>query len=409
MTDESGRSYAHLPEDLILKILNGAPKSVDRMKKMFDSQEESLQQGRDAFWKKGIIRQLGDDVKPTDSVMAADGGHIIEKMAGADLLLAVAVGVEGLRAAENRPDGWLADGNQYYQWQTVLPHDDETPRLCQGVMFLMELSVLAGASYDVKIMDGAHFTPLLKINSMLSAGKDAQDAPRMEYSAALREFLHTTYDKMIPHIPNIIKDAMSDEGIVAIAKYSSSRDLLDSQVRDLEITLDDKTFFTLILEEGEYTRPFPVGQSPEEKERWNHLHIKCNLPYLFEEGEQKEKLEELNGLLDNAIAPIRAGVGKESDLRFTYYKPHGDGPAYRIECKKALVEDDEKFKRMLASIKRQIVYPDIREPFPQYLADLMAKSVSGGLTALQDAILLSPDLSLLKDGRINLLLPYRSK
>ena len=402
MTDESGRSYAHLPEDLILKILNAAPESVDRMNEMFDVQEKPLQQAMDALRNEGIVSQLGN-VQHTDSVMAADGGHIIEKMAGADLLLAVAVGVEGLRAESGGNSGGWKDRNQYKQWQTVLPHDEATPRLCQGAMFLMELSVLADASYDIKIMDGAHFTPILKINSMLST---MESQPGRKYSDALRKFLRETYDKMIPDIPDIIAGAFSDKNIIAIAKYSSSRDLLDSRVRNPAITLDDKTFFTLGLREGEYTLPMSVGQSGEERRKiWDGLHIGCNL--------EIPERQELKMRLTDAIAPIctsrQNGRPQQSSLAFTYYKPHKGGVAHRIECKKSLADDSGKFERMLASIKRQIVYPDIREPFPQYLADLMAKSVSGGLAALQDAIRLSPGLSLLKDGRINLLFPYRSK
>jgi len=47
-----------------------------------------------------------------------------------------------------------------------------------------------------------------------------------------------------------------------------------------------------------------------------------------------------------------------------------------------------------------LLAPEIREPFPQYLVDLMAKNVAGGLFAIQEAIRLSPDLKLDK-GKFN--------
>ena len=71
-------------------------------------------------------------------------------------------------------------------------------RLCQGVMFMMELSVLAGADYEIRIMDGAHFTPILKINSMLTAKEENAGA---QYADALREFLGETYKKPSPTFP----------------------------------------------------------------------------------------------------------------------------------------------------------------------------------------------------------------
>ena len=323
-------------------------------------------------------------------------------MSGTDLLLAVAVGVEGLHNEEGY--GWQ-ENRQYEQWQTVMPHDEATPRLCQGAMFLMELGVLAGSTHEIRIMDGAHFTPLLKINSMLSAREEHAGE---EYIAALRSFLSETYSKIIPDIPDMIASALNDPGVIAIAKYSSSRDLLDSHVKNAGVdgvTLDDKTFFALGLDENEYTKPMSVGQSKEEKRKiWNELHIKCNL-------EISEK-DDLNEHLKNAINPIRTkdhDGQKESELFFSYYKPYANGAAYRIECKKVLAEDTKRFERVLTSIKSQIAYPDIREPFPQYLADLMAKSISGGAYALQDAVRLALVDELENTERLDLLFSYRSR
>ena len=394
--------YAHLPEDLIQKMLEAVPHTVEKMEKMLGAQDEPIQAGISALRKKNIICKLKPQVTPINSLMAADGGQVIERMSGMDLLLAVAVGVEGLHNKEG--DGWRDGSNQYEQWQTVMPHDEATPRLCQGAMFLMEIGVLAGATHEIRIMDGAHFTPLLKINSMLSAKEENAGA---EYVDALRGFLSETYRKIIPDIPDIISKALNDPGIIAIAKYSSSRDVLDSHVKSAGIngiTLDDKTFFGLGLDADEYTKPMSVGQSEEERRKiWNELHIHCNL--------EIEEKEELNMRLKKAIHPISTRNGKErkeSELFFSYYKPYANGPAYRIECKRSLGEDAERFERSLAGIKQQVVYPDIREPFPQYLGDLMAKSVSGGLHALQDAVRLSLVHESTDANRLDLLFSYRS-
>ena len=403
MSADGPTPYAHLPEDLIQKMLEAVPRTVEKMEKMLGAQDEPIQAGIRALRNRNIICKLRPQTPPINSLMAADGGQVIERMSGMDLLLAVAVGVEGLH--NKAGDGWRDNSNQYEQWQTVMPHDEATPRLCQGAMFLMEIGVLAGATHEIRIMDGAHFTPLLKINSMLSAKEEHAGE---EYVAALRGFLSETYKKIIPDIPDIISSALNDPGIIAIAKYSSSRDVLDSHVRGAGIhgiTLDDKTFFALGLASDEYTKPMSVGQSGEERRKiWNDLHLHCNLDI--------EEKEELNERLEKAIHPIRTKKGKEekeSELFFTYYKPYDNGPAYRIECKRSLAEDTDRFERVLAGIKQQIVYPDIREPFPQYLADLMAKSVSGGLHALQDAVRLSLVHEAKSADRVDLLFSYRSR
>lgn len=388
------RNYAHLPDELLAKILDHVPSTVEKMNDMFDIQDEPIKQGIDHLRKDGKLEKLST-LEYSTSLIAVDGSFILEKMTGSDLLLAVAVGVEGL--TEDKTKDWGEEKNQYYQWQTALSHDEANARLGQGAMFLMELSVLASAEHDIRIMDGAHFTSILKINSMLSA-KD--DNAGEEYAQALRDFLKETYKKIIPDIPDIIKAAFNDDRIIALAKYSSSRDVIDAFLSKYKIKIDDKTFFSLGLNEDEYLKPLSVGQSAEERRKiWDDLHIGCNLDI-----PEREKLKQA---LEEAIRPLTT-KGKESELYFTYYKPYQDGPAYRIELKKSLAQDVARLEKYLLSIKRQIVFPEIREPYPQYLVDLMAKSISTGMFAIEEAVKLSPALKIDK-GKFNLLFSYRTK
>ncbi len=397
----SERNYAYLPDDLISKILNEVPKTVDKMNKMFDIQEKPIKEGIDHLRKQGMIETLKTK-KYSGSLIAVDGGNIVDKMTGTDLLLAVAAGVEGL--SEDKSIDWGDEGNQFYQWQTVVPHDEANSRLCQGIMFLMELSVLANAEHEIRIMDGTHFTPIIKINSLLSA---FDDRVGLEYVQALRQFLKDTYEKIIPDIPDIIKAAFNDDKIIALAKYSSSRDVIEAYLKKYKINLDDKTFFTLALNEDEYLIPMSVGQSADERDRiWDELRIKCNLKI------PKVELNKLNEKLIEAINPIRTKCyhthkPKESTIYYTYYKPYQAGPAYKIEMKKSLATDKTRFEACLLSIKKQIIFPEIREPYPQYLVDLMAKSIAGGLFSIKEAIKLSPDFKIDKSN-FNLIFNYRT-
>lgn len=396
---EISSKYSHLPEELLGEILEHVPATVEKMNKMFDVQDEPIQQAIQKLRDEGLIKELGT-TESSDSLIAVDGGVVLEKMSGTDILLAVAVGVEGL--TEDKASGWKEGKNQFHQWQTVVPHGEANARLSQGVMFLMELTVLANASHEIRIMDGTHFTPILKINSLLSA-KDEKAGP--EYTQALRDFLKETYEKIIPDIPDIVSSALKEDKIVAITKYSSSRDILESKLAGEAISLDDKTFFTLGLKGGEYTVPLTVGQSQDERERiWDDLHIRCNLDI--------PERDELNRLLEETIEPLltynrTTRKAKESSLYFTYFKPYDDGPAYRLEIKGTLAQDPARLEKCLLSIKKQIVFPEIREPFPQYLVDLMAKNVAGGLYAIQEAIRLSPELKI-DNGKFNLLFGYRT-
>ena len=115
---------------------------------------------------------------------------------------------------------------------------------------------------------------------------------------------------------------------------------------------------------------------------WRTLH--------FNEGAPAE--QDIAEAFSAAIQPL-----KDCRIQFTYFKPDLLSPAFRLEIKP---ESDEADLSLLCStLSSQITGPFVREPYPQYLADVMAKSVGLGLTALQTAVQLGlsgmgrPDIS----------------
>lgn len=393
----SFKPYAYLPEDLLINILEQTPKTAIQLSKIIGYDDESIDSGVKELSSQGLIEtcQTNDCL---DSLIAVDGAQIVQKMTGSDILMSIAVGVEGLPKVP--ADNWNSFGEQYYHWQAALPHHVANARLTQGIMFLMELSILAKAQHQVRILDGSHITTILKLNSLLSA-KDDEFADE-SYVEALNSFLSDNYSKIIPDIPDIIDNAFRDPGIIALAKYSSSRDILDSFLAEHKIVGDDKTFFSLALDENQYTKPLPVGQSKKEEYQWKIVHIKCNLPLDIDEDE----FALLNKRLNDSIAPFRPKDDEDSELYFSYYKPFKDGLSYRIELKKELASDEKLFQKYLSSIKRQIFFPEIQEPYPQYLADIIAKNISFGMDAVTQAVRSNPLLS--NNKNFHLMLSYRT-
>jgi hypothetical protein len=398
MPANESKKYAYLPEDLILKMLEQAPQTAKKISELVNIDEAVVKKAREVLDSKGVIL-VNDGKDFTDSLIAVDGAQIVEKKTSSDILMSLAVGVEGLKEKESVT--WSSEGHQYYQWQTVLPHHEANPRLAQGIMFLMELSVLARANQAIRIMDGTHLTMILKLNSLLSAHDD--ELADQSYVAALEDFLKDQYEKIIPDIPDIIRDAFSDSSIIGMAKYSSSREIVDSLLKELAIIMDDKIFLTFLLKEDEFTKPLSVGQGTKEKEDWKQIHIRSNLPI---KSLDDKMTKELNERLEASISPFKIGSGKDSRLYFTFYRPFGEGPVYRIELKEELAADVARLKKFLTSIKRQIVFPEIREPYPQYLADVIAKNISFGMNAVEQAIYNDPSISNSKN--FDLIFPYRT-
>lgn len=411
------QGYAYLPEDLLLDMLNNSPEVVKKLVSFSDNSEK-VDEGRAKLEEIGYISKLDTSTVPSESLVAIDGATIIEKLTSCDLLMSIAVGVEGV--TESPAKEWTKDGKQYYSWQDILPHHPDNTRLAQGIMFLMELSILANADHEFRIMDGSHITSIMKLNSLMSAKSD--DFADKSYAQALQDFLQKNYSKVIPDIPTIIKDGFQDDSIVALTKYSSSRELLDSVLEKSEISGDDKSFMSLVLGENEYTMPLPVGQALRERNQWNSIHIKSNLDltelYYYENGQRIKYTESHKSILNRDLEKILhdfkpkrlkdspVNDNSDSKLYFFYFKPNENGVCYRVEVKESLAKNTERLQRFLMSLKNQIFFPDIQEPYPQFLADVIAKNISFGMEALKSSIFSSPELT--SDNNLNQLLSYRS-
>ena len=125
----------------------------------------------------------------------------------------------------------------------------------------------------------------------------------------------------------------------------------------------DKLLMGLLLHPGELLEPQQVSRDP-----WIALH--------FDAKKDEDKLTA--EAFQAAIEPLTS-----RQLAFTYFKPDDLSPAFRLELKMDLGSD--VLDMVCSTIATQMTGPFVREPYPQYLADVMAKSVGIGLSALQAA------------------------
>lgn len=151
MSNNQNDSYANLPDELLEDILEDAPKIANKIKPLFEELHQQRKTLHQTLDDNNLICRVGDlENPPSPSVAAVDGGQAIEKSIGADTLIAVAVGVEGLVREDKRKWGSV----QYKNWQDVLPHSSESnPKVTRGAMTALELLVISKTPHDVVISD----------------------------------------------------------------------------------------------------------------------------------------------------------------------------------------------------------------------------------------------------------------
>ena len=356
--------YADLPDEVLQKVLGRTAEVADAVRQLFTGITDRKSEMRAALRAAGQLKRYDElpGCPNTPTVAAVDGGAAIEKSLGADTALAVAVGIEGLTDA---PMVYWP-GVQYASWQETLPHQgDETGAACRGVMTALELAVLRDAPHDCVLLDGAHLTPVIALSAMLSVTNETLRARIAE--------VVTRYDTA-----DALREVMQKPSVVAVVKYDSSRDLshtfIPAELRGAGVGLDDKTLTTLLLEEGEYTTPQPVTLTQQSKNNWVSKHIPALTP--------TDAAREAVRLAVNDAVTLARGGG----ILFTYFKPHVWSSAFRLEIKPETATDPDKLCAVLTGIRTQIVSPEIREPYPQWVADRMAKSVGDALVALRTAV-----------------------
>jgi hypothetical protein len=345
---ESLEGYARLPEDLLRDLLDGAEDMVTEVTRLLSPALEGRERLRAALEDLGLVQTFTS----TDalSVCGVDGGYAVERTAAVDLILSVAVGVEGL---SHETTHW--EGAQYEWWTRVGEHELESERLGRGVMVSQELAVLAQAPHEVRILDGSHLTLVIQLNSALTA-----------FSDGLRREARRVWDRL--GTADTLRVVSTAPGILAMPKYDSSRHIADALSERLgeEIPGDDKYLLGQLLMPGELIVPQRVPEHP-----WTRLHFS---PQPGDEEIARSFQEAITSLTNRALV-------------YTYFKPLEFSPAFRLEMKEGL--EPAELDAVCSTLAGQITGPFVREPYPQYLADVMAKSVGLGLSALQSAVQLA--------------------
>jgi hypothetical protein len=298
---------------------------------------------------------------------AVDGGSVVDQLYAADRLVVCALVAEGMHT--------IRTGEIHHSaWTQVLAHQADLDRLASAVMTCMELSLLRGIGYQVRIFDGSHQTPVIALNSALSSANPrvrAMTAKIVEETGAvdaLRLLCHDT------------------EGarIVGLPKADSSTEFRDKYKHKYAFDLPsvtDRVLATEVLERGEMLKP-------RKPENWQRLHI-FSRRSTGEDAEQEpdprvtQHVHQIAKKLDAAIEPLRHCREAGHGIGITYLKPHSSDTCVKVEYKASAGIDHGTW--LAGVLSAEVPGPHMQEPYGQFVADLWAKNISIAAEALAAA------------------------
>jgi hypothetical protein len=357
-----------LPADMLESVLRDA----DRMAADTTALLEPLARQRDR------LRSMLQDneqiimVPPADQQLtlgAVDGGYVVDQLYAADRLVICALVAEGMRT--------IRTGELHHSvWTQVLAHQGDLDRLASAVMTCLELSLLRGIDYQVRIFDGSHQTPVIALNSALSSAN-----PRVRALTARVVEQTEAVDAL-----ELLCHDLTGAQIVGLPKADSSTEFCDKYRRHYGVELPpitDRVLATEVLDRGEMLKP-------RKPENWQRLHI-FSRRGTADDAEQEhdpkitQHVDDIARKLDAAIEPLRRGAEAGHGIGITYLKPHFSDTCVKVEYKASAGIDHGTW---LASVlSAEVPGPHMQEPYAQFVADLWAKNISTAAKALAAATL----------------------
>lgn len=357
-----------LPADMLESVLRDA----GRMAADTTALLEPLYRQRDRLRARLQAEKQIITVPPHDDQLtlgAVDGGSVVDQLYAADRLVVCALVAEGMHT--------IRTGEIHHSvWTQVLAHQTDLDRLASAVMTCLELSLLRGIGYQVRIFDGSHQTPVIALNSALSSANPrvrAMTAQIVEETGAVGALRLLCHDA---------------EGarIVALPKADSSTEFRDKYKREYAFDLPpvtDRVLATEVLERGEMLKP-------RKPENWRRLHI-FSRHRTGEDAEQEpdprvtEHVRQVAEKLDAAIEPLRHCGEEGRGVGITYLKPHSTDTCIKVEYKASAGIGHGTW--LAGVLSAEVPGPHMQEPYAQFVADLWAKNISTAAEALAAATL----------------------
>ena len=337
--------FGDLPDALINELLLHADIVADRAGQHVNAHILARDELRQRAHRLGLINSLPDLTQlPAMSVSAVDGSAVSIRLASFDLNSAAALAVDGI--------GFLPTGTGIRHDITIHVTDPiyYGREIAYALMFCMEydISLQEAAIRDLVMLDGAFSSGVIAISKALTSALNLND-----------DLSNSLYDRWTSSTAQNVSRILTTDRIIALPKRSWANEFA-TQTRLFdrkEVDTNGRSTANLILEPMEYSGPF---------------HFDTRTPQYQPPGTFAEYWRNLQRLFET--------------LRVVYFKPRIWSHAHRIELPAAIANDEQRLHETLECVRRQTSNQAMMEPYPLYVADRFAKSLSKGVRALQDTV-----------------------
>lgn len=341
--------FTDLPAALVQEIIEKSQAISTEIVEEFRRMQLTYHERREQLQRANLIRRENELAYQTPTSCGVDGAFGVERLLAFDMVAAAAVAMEGLTPpSETRywPDP------RHYSHVTVEAHSADTSNVVRALMLGMEYILARQAPHEVVLIDGSFTTAVIYFNQALNVIADSEEAtPTSEV------FLDNLEEYLASYL-HILRSERSDKNFVAAPKYTVLREI-GNRLHWPE-AYDDRAMLSDLLTPGEFTRPQPLQQP---KTPW-HISKK-----LFPS-------HHIGNLIDEI-------VGRLQQIEVLYYRPNSALPALRLEVSRATASNQARLASVIYAVKHQCSSPSILEPYPLYMADRMAKSLSNALPAFR--------------------------
>lgn len=345
--------FSDLPAALVQEIIKKSQELGVQVVAGFEELRLNRQKFREQLSSARVIKRENNLPNiPTPTSCGVDGAYGVERLLAFDLVVTVAVAMEGL-TPPSEPRYW-ADP-RYDSHVSIEPHSSDTENVLRGLMMGMEYSLATQAPHDVIFLDGSLTTAFIYLNQALSK----IDAMNEKYTNTATILLDKI-ENILHNYLTVLKSERSDRCYVAVPKYTTKKEF--GKKFNWSDSYDDRAMLTDLLEAGEYTEPQPLDLSEQ-----NEWHININrIPKL------KAITEEIKRLLNQ--------------IHVIYYKPTISSPALRLEVSQPIAKTSARLSSVINAVKHQSSSPAMLEPYPLYMADRMAKSLGKSISTFRQII-----------------------